>query len=265
MTWIYSVALIFVFLVGVSLGSFLNVVIYRLPRQQSVILPRSHCVSCLEPVPLCGLIPIFGFFLLRGKCFFCKEPISFRYPIVELLSGAVTVFLFLKFFSDIDIINFIYSYNINFKNILFFFTSLFLFYSGLVLSLIDYDYGILPDMITIPGIFIGLLSSSFHPRIGFLPALFASCVGFLGLWSVTIIYKCIRKREGMGFGDIKYLAFIGAFVGLRGVFFSLLIACLLGSVFGIFYGLVSGKGLSVSIPFGPFLAISAFFVYLSLC
>ena len=260
----YFVSFIFVFIVGACIGSFLNLVIYRLPLKLSVVQPRSNCPSCKKTIPSLGLIPIFGFFLLRGKCYFCKTKISWRYPLIEFFCALLTLIIYVKFFDETNFINLFYSKLFHFKLILPFLTALWLLYTGIVLSAIDLKHRILPDVITIPGIFIGLILSSCNPHVGFLSSFIGLAVGFGGLFLVTKLYEVIRKRQGMGFGDVKYLGFIGAVVGPLGVFYTLLVASIIGSVIGIVYGIVTKKGLSASIPFGPFLAMAALFVYVIL-
>jgi leader peptidase (prepilin peptidase)/N-methyltransferase len=260
----YLVALIFIFLIGACIGSFLNLVIYRLPLNISIVYPRSHCPSCKQNIPIFALIPIIGYFLTAGRCFICKTQISKSYVLIETFCASVTLLLFVHYFSDVEFLNIILNKHFNLSSIFSFITSLWLLYTGVVLSVIDIRYRILPDIITIPGMLIGVLLCSLNPLFGYMFALKGLATGFLGLFIVTKIYEIIRKREGMGFGDVKYLGFIGAVVGVYGVFFTLFIACIIGSIIGIIYGILSKKGLSVSIPFGPFLAVSALLVFLYL-
>lgn len=261
----YIVSLFFVFFTGACIGSFLNLAIYRVPLGLSVVKPRSHCPSCKKNIPFIGLVPVFGFFFLLGKCYFCKKRISWQYPLVEFLTAILTLLLYIRFFSELTFLNVFYSNAFHIEKIVPFLVSLWLLYTGIVLSAIDLKYRILPDIITIPGTFIGVLLSTFNPKIGFLTSFIGIVVGFGGLFLVTKLYELIRKKQGMGFGDVKYLGFIGACIGAVGVFYTLLIASIIGSVVGIIYGIATKKGLSVSIPFGPFLAIAALFVYTFLC
>lgn len=257
----YFISVLFVFMVGACIGSFLNLVIHRLPLHLSIIYPRSQCPSCHKNIPTFGLIPILSFFLLARKCFYCKSKISWQYPLIEFFCALTTSILYVKFFNETQFMNLLFVRPFHFVSLLPFLTSLWLFYSGVVLSLIDFKYRILPDVITLPGIFIGFTLSALNPYIGFIQSFTGILIGFGGLFLVTKLYEIIRKREGMGFGDVKYLGFIGAVVGPTGVFYTLLLACILGSVVGIIYGIATKKGLAASIPFGPFLAISALCVY----
>ncbi|MES2614485.1 MAG: prepilin peptidase [Bdellovibrionota bacterium] len=252
------------FIVGSCIGSFLNLVIYRVPLNLSVLHPRSHCPTCKKNVPIFGLIPIFGFFLLLGRCFFCKAKISWRYPFIEFICALGTSMLYLKLFDETKLLNLVVSKAFYFSEIIPLLTTLWLFYTGIIFFAIDFKHRILPDIITIPGMAIGVILSTFNPHVGFFKSFFGIVVGFGGLFLVTKIYEKIRKKEGMGFGDVKYLGFIGAVVAPLGVFYTLFLASILGSIVGIIYGIVTKKGLSASIPFGPFLAVAALCVYMTL-
>ncbi len=260
----YLVSFVFVLLIGACIGSFLNLVIYRVPLNLSIVYPRSHCQTCKKNIPILGLIPVLGFFFMYGKCYFCKAKISLIYPLVELFSSVFTLIIYIKFFNEITFLNLIYSNWFNLKIFISFLTALWLFYTGVILSIVDLKHRILPDLITIPGIFFGIFLSCFNSKIGFFNSILGALVGFLGLFLFTKLYELIRKREAMGFGDVKYLAFIGAVVGPSGVFYTLLIASIIGSFIGIIYGFFTKKGLSTSIPFGPFLAVAALFVYIEI-
>lgn len=237
------IILFFVFVIGACIGSFLNVVVYRLPQHMSVVLPRSHCPCCQRTIPAASLVPILGFFFTLGKCKYCGNKISFQYPLVELATAIGTLWLFQHshFIPD-------------------FIASLWLFYTGIVLSLIDLKHRILPDKITLPGIFVGFLISSFHPQMGWAKSLIGIFFALACLLLISKIYEFFRKREGMGMGDVKYLAFIGAVVGWDGALFTLFLASILGSLIGIALAIFSRKSLSLAIPFGPFLAAAALIV-----
>ncbi|MBX9703878.1 MAG: A24 family peptidase [Silvanigrellaceae bacterium] len=236
--------LFFLFLVGACVGSFLNLSAYRIPLQKSILLPKSHCENCQTPIHFLGLIPIFGYFLLQGKCSACKNKISLLHPTVEMVTALGTVFLFSLF----------YSHGVSASYIPFL-ASLWLFYTGIVLSIIDLNYRILPDAITLPGIVVGFVLSSFHPWVGWLDSLLGILLGFFGLYSVAKAYELLRGKTGIGFGDIKYLAFLGAVVGWEGVLTTILLASITGSIIGIAVGIINKKGLNTAIPFGPFLAL----------
>ena len=260
----YLISLIFTFLYGTCIGSFLNLVIYRVPLKLSIVTPRSQCPSCEKTIPPFALIPIFSFFFLLGRCYFCKTKISWRYPIIELFTGILTTILYLHYFNEVQFLNLLFFKEVHLTQIMPFITSLWLLYTGIVLSFIDFDYRILPDVITIPGMAIGFILSSLNSNVGYKQSLLGIVVGFGGLYFITKLYEIIRKREGMGFGDIKYLGFIGSCVGLLGTGYTIFIASVLGSIIGIIYGITTKKGLSASLPFGPFLSISALFVFVAL-
>ena len=262
---------LFVFLFGACIGSFLNVVAYRLPLEISVMFPGSHCTSCKTPVPAYGLIPVLGYFLVRGRCVACKSRISAVYPLVEILVGLGTVFLFFHFLTAEQLL-----YNLTgssldsgpalgrlrYQNYLAFFSSLWLFYTAVPLVIIDLRYRLLLDVITLPGTLVAFVLASLNPNMGWAQSLLGIVAGAGGLYVVAKVYELVRKREGMGMGDVKYLALIGATVGWQGVIWVVALASLLGAFVGIVYGLVRREGLSAAIPFGPFLAAAALAVNL---
>ncbi len=258
---LYLISLFFVCLVGACIGSFINMVTYRVPQNISILFPRSHCPSCKTPIGILGLLPIFGFFFLKGKCPRCQFKIPFKYPLVEALCAAGTVFIFLKHVDPDKIILLLSQSHIDIQQLVALLMALWLFWSGVCLSIIDIEHRILPDIITIPGIFVGLFLNSFDKNIGFIPALLGALVGGGGLWLLRKIYMLLRHKEGMGLGDVKYLALLGASLGTIGVIHTLFLSCILGSVIGILYGIYRKQGLNVAIPFGPFLAAGAFFTH----
>lgn len=247
---------IFIFLIGASVGSFINMAAYRIPKNLSIIKPRSYCDKCKKSLSFFALIPIFGYFITRGKCAQCKTKIPFEYPIVEVLSG--TFFLFAAYYYN-AIIPLIFDSSSFFKSNSFihFVTLLWLFCTGLLLSIIDLKHRILPDVIVIPGIFVSLLLGSLNPDLGFTESLLGILIGGFGLFIISKLYEIIRKKQGMGFGDVKYLAFLGGVLGWQGVLFTLFLASILGSFIGIGYLLFQRKALNTPIPFGPFLALAA--------
>lgn len=260
---------IFIFIFGISIGSFINVVAYRVPLKISIITPRSFCPNCKKQISNTALIPILGYFLTKGECNYCKNKISIHYIIVEILCGVLTTLVFFKFLTPEIVLESLPAYLTNqtfqygkfhFSNYVPFFISLWILYTGIVLSLIDLRYRILPDIITLPGILIGFLISCLNPDLGWLKSLLGILIGSGILFIIAKSYELIRKRSGMGMGDIKYLAFIGAVLGWKGAIFTLFFASLIGSVAGIIWGIYTKKGLSEAIPFGPFLAIAAFMV-----
>jgi leader peptidase (prepilin peptidase)/N-methyltransferase len=231
---------LFVFFLGAILGSFLNVCIYRLPKRESILSPPSHCPHCSEPIRFYDNIPIISYLLLRGKCRHCKGHISFRYPVVEVLSSLLSLALLVK-------------YGLTLQSLLFL-----LFSAALVIiTFIDLDYQIIPDSISIPGIFFGIGASFFIPMMSWLESLFGILIGGSFLLLVATGYKWLTGREGMGGGDVKLLAMIGAWLGWKAIPFVLFSSSLIGVLIGGGSLLINKKGLRYKIPFGPFLALSS--------
>lgn len=231
---------IFSFVLGAVVGSFLNVCIYRLPAEESVVSPPSRCPSCGKRIRPWDNIPILSWLLLRGKCRACGVNISARYPLVELLNGLLTLALFLKFGPTPT------------------FLVLFVFCSALVaITFIDLDHQIIPDVISLPGIVIGFACSFVLPWLGWKSSLIGIVAGGGSLLLVAWLYELFTKKEGMGGGDIKLLAMMGAFLGWRAVPFILFASSLIGSVIGITVMLAQKKDSKLAIPFGPFLAAGA--------
>ncbi len=252
--WVWFV---YVGLMGACLGSFANVVIYRLPRGESVVRPRSRCGSCQAPISIRNNIPILSWFLLRGKCASCGARYSFRYPAVE----ALMTILFLAAYLSVG-----WSWTL--------LEYLVFIFSLVTVSFIDLDHMILPDTFTLSGIGIGLVGALLNPERDFYDSVFGVLLGGGFLWAIAYLYFVIRKREGMGGGDIKLLAWIGAVLGWQAIPLVILVASLLGSVVGIGLALLATKRSAAAtersagatddaelatfaIPFGPFLALGA--------
>lgn len=261
-----TIALLFSF--GASIGSFLAAAAWRLPRGVSLLRP-SQCTHCNAPIPWFGLVPVLGVFLVRGRCHSCKERFSPHYAIFEALIGALTVLTVaqvagiavfaqsvlhsLSFFGEpVPVYG-----QLHYDWLPPLITALWLLYSGAILSLIDIEFRILPDVITIPGAVFGIMLALYDPTRGVSDALLGSLVGAGGLWAIATGYKILRKRDGLGMGDVKYLGLIGAATGWMGVLWCLMIASVLGSIVGISLGIAQRKGLNTIIPFGPFLAIGS--------
>lgn len=230
------------FIFGACIGSFLNVVIYRMPEGQSIVSPPSHCPACDHAIPFYFNIPIISFLILRGKCGFCKVPISIRYPLVELITGLLALGLFFKFGVTL--------------------TTLFYFIFGAVLitiSFIDLDHQIIPDKLSVPGIIIFSTSCLFVPQMRFTSVILGIIAGGGILYLVALFYYYLRKRQGMGGGDIKLLAMIGAATGLKGVLFTIFTGSIFGTIGGVVAIALSGKSgeNKTRIPFGPFLSLGA--------
>ena len=236
------VILILVFLFGISFGSFLNVLIYRLPLKKSLVNPPSECPECGSRVKFYDNIPIVSYIILGGKCRYCKKNISLRYPLIEILSGLLTVFA-------------IYSFGISVSGI----EATYLSLIFLAIFFIDLDHTIIPDVFTIPGIIIGI-AVSFLPgsMVGWKQSLIGIAVGGGAFMLVGILGQIIFKKEALGFGDVKYAAMVGAFLGWKNLILMLIVASFLGSIIGISLIYLSGKkGKSTYIPFGPFLTVGA--------
>lgn len=230
---------IWFFLLGSAVGSFLNVVIYRLPRRESIIFPPSHCPSCGHRLLSKDLIPILSYVLLRGKCRYCGTKISPRYILVELISGLYFALVF-------------YFFGFSF----FTFKSLIFFSLLLPVFFIDLEHMIIPDIISIPGIFIGLILSLFNGNLK--QSIFGSVFYGGVLLFIYVSALLILKEEGMGQGDIKLGFMIGSFLGFKLSILSLFLSYFIGGLFSIALMGIKRKDLKTAIPFGPFLIFSAF-------
>ena len=232
---------IIIFIFGMCIGSFLNVCIYRLPESKSIAdPPRSICPSCKSHIRFYDNMPVLSYIWLKGRCRNCNAPISFRYPLVELMNGIVAVALLFKFGLSVE--SLVY----------------FVFISSLiVITFIDLDHQIIPDIITLPGIPMGLIASFALPTITLKASALGLLIGGGSLWFVAWAYNLIAHRDGMGGGDIKLLAMIGTIVGWKGVIFTIFTSSVAGSCVGITMMLIKGKNMKFAIPFGPFLSIGA--------
>ena len=231
---------IFVFLFGAVVGSFLNVCIYRIPRAESIVFPSSHCPECGTKIRAFDNIPVISYLLLRGTCRACGSRISWQYPVVEMLSALLTLFLFMKFHLSPT------------------FFVLFLFCMALVvITFIDLEHQIIPDSISLSGIVVGFASSFFLPWLGWQSSLIGIIAGGGSLLLVAYGYQLLTKKEGMGGGDIKLLAMMGAFLGWRSIPFIIFTSSLFGSVVGLTLMAIRKKDSQLPIPFGPFLAFGA--------
>ena len=229
-----------VFFVGCCLGSFLNVCIYRLPRDLSIILPGSHCPRCQTPIRSYDNIPLVSYLLLGGKCRKCQAKISWGYPLVEALTGVLAVALYTRF------------------GLTFYFFSFFALTAALVvITFIDLEHRIIPDIISLPGIFIGVVIAIWAPWITLQDSLIGALIGGGSLFVVAIVYEKVTKREGMGMGDVKLLAMIGAWLGWEAILFTIFVASLTGTIIGGVAMLVHKQGRHYALPFGPFLAFAA--------
>lgn len=228
------------FILGALLGSFANVVIYRLPQSKSVVHPGSSCPECGHKVRWFDNIPMISWLILRGKCRDCQTAISWRYPLVEFLTGLLFLMIFLKVGFQWVLIEYLY-----------------LAFALVVVSFIDFDHMILPDVFTLSGIVLGLVGSLVNPERQFLPSILGVLVGGGFLWAVAYFYWVFRKQEGMGGGDIKLLAWLGAVLTWNSIPFIILVSSLLGGVVGGLLALKSKKGFRTIIPFGPYISLAA--------
>ena len=231
---------VILFILGLCLGSFGNVIIARLPNEESVVKPRSKCPHCKSTIKWHDNVPIFSYLLLRAKCRACKKAISIRYPLVELICGLLFVALY-------------YRYGISWTLV----ETLIFVWAGVVASVIDLDHRILPDVFTLSGIVVGLVGALLSPERHFLDSVIGIIAGGGFLWAVAFVYSAIKHEEGMGGGDIKLLAWIGAVLGWHAVVFSILVSSITGSAIGGFYAFSKKSGMKTSIPFGPFLVFAA--------
>ena len=254
---------------GLLFGSFLNVVIYRLPimlerewrlqahehltglervnnNQQArfnLLTPRSRCSSCGALVTAWQNIPVISWLLLRGRCASCKASISVRYPIIELLTGLLSGIVVWQFGTGLTAA-----------------VTLILLWGLIVLTMIDIDHQLLPDNITYPLLWLGLGFSLLHDPAADLPfpdtqtALIGAMVGYLSLWSVYWLFKLVTGKEGMGYGDFKLLAVLGAWFGWQMVPLIILLSAVVGTVVGIGMIIMLDRDRQIPMPFGPYLA-----------
>jgi leader peptidase (prepilin peptidase)/N-methyltransferase len=224
-----------ILLYGLIIGSFLNVCIYRIPLGISIVTPRSACPHCNTKLKWWDMIPVISYLILRGRCRSCKASIHIQYPLVELLTGVLSLILYLKFgLSGI------------------FFKYLVCFYLLIIISFIDFHHRRILNIISIPGIIIGLIWACFYGRVEIFNAILGMVLGGVILLPISYFYP-----QGMGMGDVKLLAMIGAFVGIKAVIFSLFCGSALGTIIGLV--LIGSKVITrkTPIPFGPFLAVGA--------
>jgi leader peptidase (prepilin peptidase)/N-methyltransferase len=232
---------IWIFLVGTSIGSFLNVLIYRIPRKKKFGFDRSFCPQCETKINFYDNIPLLSYLILGGKCRSCKKRISIRYPMIELLNGLAYLFFF-------------WNYGLTLHFFVFSFLSSIL----IAIFFIDLDFQIIPDMFTIPGMVIGLGISLAPGGIGIIDSAIGLVVGGGVLYLIAELGDRLFKKESMGGGDIKMAAMLGAFLGWQKVVFIFFAGAVIGLVISIVIMFFSSELRSKRvIPFGPFLAIAA--------
>lgn len=228
------------FAFGLCVGSFLNVCIYRIPASKSIVYPGSTCPRCATAIRFYDNIPLISYLLLAGKCRHCKAKISARYPLVELLGGLFALCVFLKFGLTIEAL------------IYYVFIAVLL-----AIAFIDIDHRIIPDIISIPGIAVFFLAAFAIPALTWKESLLGILVGGGSLFLVAWVYHLLTKKEGMGGGDIKLLAMIGALIGWKGVLFSIFVSSATGTIVGLAAMLATRQNMKLAVPFGPFLAVGA--------
>ncbi len=226
-------------LFGLAAGSFINVVIYRVPINGSIIKPRSYCPECRRTIRWYENIPVASYIFLKGRCRGCGINIPFRYPLVELVGAALAVLAIWRFGAGVDAA-FAYAFLM----------------ALLAVTFIDWNHRIIPDEISLSFILIGLVWSLVSGELTVVSSAAGALAGGGGIWAVGALYKLIRHADGMGGGDVKLMAMIGAFLGVGFVLPVIVIASFFGSIYGI-YLLRSGKEGKSTVAFGSFLAPAA--------
>lgn len=232
-----------VVLLGLCLGSFLNVVIIRLPRGRSIVSPSSRCGWCRSALTLAQNLPILGFLFSKGRCKKCGIPFSSRYLWIEVLSAVMTFAIWSTYgwtFSSLIMGSFALSL--------------------IAISFIDLDLKIIPDELSLGGWAVVLILTALSPqyfRLSLMEAVVGGIVGYGFFWIISRLYAFVRHEEGLGGGDVKLMGFVGAILGVQGVVTTVFVGALVGSLVGVFFVLVRGKTKHFPIPFGPFLAMGA--------
>lgn len=255
-------------LLGLVVGSFLNVVIHRLPKMMlrdwqaqardvlelpseapgepfNLLLPHSHCPHCGYQIRPWENIPLLGWLALRGRCSACKAPIGARYPLVELACGLLSAHV-------------AWHYGFGWQAG----AMLLLGWGLLAMSLIDYDHQLLPDSLVLPLLWLGLILNNFGLFVSLEDALWGAVAGYLSLWSVYWLFKLLTGKEGMGYGDFKLLAMLGAWGGWQILPLTILLSSLVGAVLGILILRLRKAESGTPIPFGPFLALAGWIALL---
>ncbi|APC91750.1 MULTISPECIES: prepilin peptidase [Francisella] len=257
---------LFIFLFGAAIGSFLNVLIYRVPNklfsdeqaiareilgldkqqpsQNFSLLTPSKCPKCHNKLQYRHNIPIIGWFLLRGRCFFCKEKISFEYPLIEFISASLFVAIF-------------YYFGFTLQSLALVILSIFF----IPLFFIDAKHQILPDSLTLPLLWLGIILNYYNVFTTLEQAVWGAIIGYLSLWSVFWIYKIFTGKEGFGHGDFKLLAAVGAWFGYSMLLYTIFISCIFGILIAIIINLIAKR--TNVIPFGPAIILATFFYLLT--
>ena len=259
-----------VVILGLLVGSFLNVVIYRLPlimerewkaecryileidepssepaEKFNLAFPNSHCPKCKQEIKPWQNIPVLSYLLLKGQCANCQTHIPVRYPIIEAVTGALSGIIAWQLGADVPAI-----------------LALLLTWALIALTMIDADTQLLPDQITLPLLWLGLVCNAFGFYTSLESAVWGAVFGYLSLWSVYWAFKLLTGKEGMGFGDFKLLAALGAWMGWQSLPLIILLSSLVGAVIGITLMIINNKDRNTAIPFGPYLAIAGWIAFL---
>ena len=236
----YGIDVILIFILGLIVGSFCNVCIYRIPRNESIIYPTSHCPKCHSAIKPIDNIPLLSYILLKGRCHNCGSRISIQYPIVELLSGVIYLIIYLI-------------YGLSIQSLIYIILSSAL----LIIAFIDLNEQVIPEVISLPGMVIGLILSFFVPYISFINSALGIVIGGGIILVIRLAGSLIFKKESMGIGDIELAAMIGAFLGWRYIIISLFLGFFLGALAGIILILSKIKSREDVVPFGPFIVLGS--------
>ena len=236
----YGLNYMLIFILGLIVGSFCNVCIYRIPKNESIIYPASHCPKCRTTIRPFDNIPLLSYILLKGRCRNCGSKISIQYPIVEFLTGIIYLIIYLI-------------YGLSIQSLIYTILSSAL----IIIAFIDLQEQIIPDIISLPGVVIGLILSFIVPYMSFINSVLGVLVGGGIILIIALVGSKIFKKEAMGGGDVKLAAMIGAFLGWRYAIISLFLGFFLGALAGIFLILSKIKSREDMVPFGPFIALGS--------
>jgi leader peptidase (prepilin peptidase)/N-methyltransferase len=236
----YGIEIFLVFVLGLIVGSFSNVCIYRIPRNESIVFPGSHCPNCRTNILPLDNIPLLSYILLKGRCRNCGSKISIQYPVVEFLTGLVYLIIYL-------------TYGLSIQSLVY----IILVSALIIIAFIDLQEQIIPDVISLPGIVIGLILSFIVPYISFINSALGALAGGGMILIIAWVGSIIFKKEAMGGGDVKLTAMIGAFLGWRYTIISLFLGFFLGALTGIVLIMTRIKKREDAIPFGPFIVLGS--------
>jgi len=236
----YGIEIILIFSLGLIVGSFSNVCIYRIPRNESVIYPASHCPKCRTKIKPVDNIPLLSYILLKGRCRNCGSKISIQYPVVEFLTGLIYLIIYLI-------------YGLSIQSLVY----IILLSALIIIAFIDLQEQIIPDVISLPGIVVGLILSFIVPYMSFINSVLGTLVGGGIILIIAWVGSIIFKKEAMGGGDVKLAAMIGAFLGWRYTIISLFLGFFIGALVGIILILSKIKSKEDMVPFGPFIVLGS--------